>query len=60
MDQAVHNTLKYRLSTTDACMTDDFGNDSSDLYDFAGYEVDNVDMVESSSFSTTKKVGKPL
>ena len=41
-------------------MTDDFGNDSSDLYDFAGYEVDNVDMVESSSFSTTKKVGKPL
>ena len=60
MDQAVHNTLEYRLSTADACMTDDFGNDSSDLYDFAGYEVDDVDMVESSSVSTTKKVGKPL
>ena len=41
-------------------MTDNFGNDSSNLYDFAGYEVDDVDMVESSSFSTTKRVGKPL
>ena len=60
MDQAVHNTLEYRLSTADACMTDNFGNDSSDLYDFAGYKVDDVNMVESSSFSTMKKVGKPL
>ena len=60
MDQAVHNTLEYRLSTADACMMDDFGNDSSDLYNSAGYEVDDVDMVDGLSFSTTKKVGKPL
>ena len=60
MDQAVHNTLEYRLLTADACMTDNFGNSSSDLYNFVGYEVDDINMVEGLSFSTMKKVGKPL
>ena len=56
MDHAMHNTLEHRLSFADECMADDFGDGNDYPYDFAGYEVDDVRMSESGSFSTTKKV----
>ena len=52
----MHNTLEHRLSFADECMADDFGDGNDYPYDFAGYEVDDVRMSESGSFSTTKKV----
>ena len=56
MDHAMHNTLEHRLLFADECMADNFGEGNDYLYNFAGYEVDNVRMSESRSFSTMKKV----